>query len=219
MKAWMETRWRLLGLVVFLLIALAVDHRNLSGAGVLTATWFMLTFLAILLGGSGVNSQAPLGAAEGVAGSTQFTISLPVTRLRLFAVRVVAGLVETAGVTVVTAVFLWALFPALRELTAPADFAMLVLTTVLFLIAPYCAHVFFSAWCDEPFSIAYAGFLLILLLLFCHRLSPGVDILRAFGDASPLQTHQLPWTQLAASLTVALSLACTALLVIRRREY
>ncbi len=219
MKAWMETRWRLLALVIYLLIALALDHRNLAGSGVLTATWFMLTVLAILLGGSGVNSQGPLGAAEGVAGSTQFTISLPVTRLRLFGIRVLAGLAETAGVTVVTALFLWAFFPAVRELGAPADFWRLVLTTALFLIAPYCAHVFFSTWCDEPFSIAYAGFLLILLLLFCHRLSPGMDILRAFGQASPLETHRLPWTQLAASLTVALSLACAALLVIRRREY
>jgi hypothetical protein len=219
MKAWLETRWRLLGLAIYLLIALAVNHRNVSGGGVLTAAWFMLTFLAILLGGSGVNSQAPLGAAEGVAGSTQFTISLPVTRLRLFTVRVVIGLAETAAMTVVTAVFLWALSPALREFATPADFARLILTTVLFLVAPYSAHVFFSTWADEPFSIGYAAFLLILLLLLCHHLAPGVDILRAFGPASPLRTHRLPWPQLAASVISALILAFAAFLVVRGREY
>ena len=51
MKAWMETRWRILGLAVYLLIALALKYRNPEGTGVLTTAWFMLTFLAILLGG------------------------------------------------------------------------------------------------------------------------------------------------------------------------
>src|SRR5215471_236165 len=137
MKAWMETRWRLLVLAVYLLIALALNYRKRAGTGVLTTAWFMLTFLAILLGGSGVNSQAPLGLSEGIAGSTQFTISLPVTRLRLLAIRAAVGLVETAAVTALTALLVWALFPATREAETPADFAKLVLTTTLFLIAPY----------------------------------------------------------------------------------
>lgn len=76
---------------------------RLAGAAVFTTAWFMLSFLAILLGGSGVNSQAPLGLSEGITGSTQFTISLPVTRLRLFAIRAAVGLVETAAMTALTA--------------------------------------------------------------------------------------------------------------------
>jgi hypothetical protein len=100
-----------------------------------------------------------------------------------------------------------------------ADFIRLVLTTVLFLFAPYCAHVFFSTWSDEPFSIAYAGFTLVLLLLLCHHLTPALDIIRAFGQASPLQTHKLPWSQLMPSLILAAVLSLAALLVARRREY
>jgi hypothetical protein len=219
MKAWMETRWRLLGLAVYLLIALALNFRNRAGTGVLTTAWFMLTFLAISLGGSGVTSQAPLAFSEGVAGSTQFTISLPVTRLRLLAVRAAVGLVETAAVAALTAFLIWALFPVTRETAAPADFARLVLTTVLFLTAPYCAHVFFSTWSEEPFSLAYAGGSVILLLLLCHQLSPGVDIIRAFGDASPLKTHELPWSQLIPSVIAALILVFAAGSVVRRREY
>ncbi len=219
MKAWMETRWRILGLAVYLLIALALKYRNPAGTGVLTTAWFMLTFLAILLGGSGVNFQAPLGLSEGIAGSTQFTISLPVTRLRLLAIRTAVGLVETAAVTVLTALIVWALFPATREAATPADFTRLVLTTALFLIAPYCAHVFFSTWSEEPFSLAYAGGSLIVLLLLCHHLSPSVDIIRAFGEASPLETHQLPWSQLTPSVVAAVILLLAAGLVVRRSEY
>lgn len=219
MKAWMETRWRILGLAVYLLLALALKYRNPAGAGVLTTAWFMLTFLAILLGGSGVNSQAPLGLSEGIAGSTQFTISLPVTRLRLLAVRAAVGLAETAAVTALTAFLLWALFPATRETTTPADFTRLVLTTILFLTAPCCAHVFFSTWSEEPFSLAYAVGTLILLLLLCHHLTPGVDIIRAFGESSPLETHQLPWSQLTPSLVAAAILLLASGFVVRRREY
>ena len=220
MKAWMETRWRILGLAVYLLIGLAAQVPGTpEAAGILTTAWFMLTLLAVLLGGSGVNSQAPLGLSEGIAGSTQFTISLPVTRLRLLATRAAVGLVETAAVTAITAFLIWALFPATRETTTPADFARLVLTTILFLAMPYCAHVFFSTWSEEPFSLGYAAGSLILLLLLCHHLTPGVDIIRAFGEASPLKTHQVPWSQLTPSVIASLILLLAAGLVVRRREY
>jgi hypothetical protein len=218
-KAWMETRWRLAVLAVYLLIGLALNFGTPAGTSVLTRGWFMLTLLATLLGGSGVNSQAPFVFSEGIAGSTQFTISLPVTRLRLFVVRAAVGLVETAVVTAVTALLTWTLFPALRAIATPADFSRLVLTTILFLMAPYCAHVFFSTWSEEPFSIAYAGCTLLLLLLLCHHLTPGLDIISAFGQASPLQTHRLPWSQLTASVISALALSLAAFLVVRRREY
>ena len=166
-----------------------------------------------------MNSQAPLGLSEGIAGSTQFTISLPVTRLRLLAIRTAVGLAETAAVTALTAFLIWALFPATREATTPADFTRLVLTTILFLTAPCCAHAFFSTWSEEPFSLAYAGGSLILLLLLCHHLTPGVDIIRAFGEASPLKTHQLPWSQLTPTVVAAVILLLAAGLVVRRREY
>ncbi len=219
MKAWMETRWRLLIVAAYLLIALALNFRNPTGTSVLTTAWFMLTFLAILLGGSGVNSQAPLGFSEGVAGSTQFTISLPVTRLRLLAVRAAVGLAEMAAATALAALLIWALLPATRQTASPSDFARLVLGTILFLIAPYCAHVFFSTWAAEPFSLGYAGCTLILLLLLCHRLAPGVDVIRAFGEASPLQTHHMPWSQLAPPVIAGAVLLLGSGMVVRLREY
>jgi hypothetical protein len=219
MKAWMETRWRLLGVAMYLLIALAISSLNPAGTNVLTTLWFMLTFLAISLGGSGVRSQAPLGFSEGLAGSTQFTLSLPVSRLRLLLVRAVAGMVETAAATVAVACLTWALIPNLRQTTAAGDFARLVITTILYLSAPYCAHVFFTTWVEEPYSMAYATFTLILLLLVGHRLAPAMDIVRAFSQASPLLTHRLPWPQLTASVILALILTFAAVQIVRRREY
>jgi hypothetical protein len=219
MKAWMETRWRLLGMVTYLLITLAINYRNHAGPSVLTALWFILTVFAMSLAGAGVKSQAPVGFSEGLAGSTQFTISLPVTRLRLLAVRALFGLAETAVVTVAVGYMTWGLFPTLRETTTLVDFTALVLTTILFLITPYCTHVFFAAWLDEPFSILCAGFTLALLLFLCHHITPGVDIIRAFGQESPLRTHRLPWSQLTASVMLALVLSVAAVRVVQTREY
>jgi hypothetical protein len=219
MKAWMETRWRLLGLVTYLLIALAINYRNHAGPGVLTALWLILTVFAMSLAGSGVKSQAPVGFSEGLAGSTQFTISLPVSRLRLLAVRALFGLAETALVTVAVGCMTWGLFPALRETTTLVDFTGLVLTTILFLIAPYCTHVFFVSWSDEPLSVLCAGFTLALVLFLCHNIAPGVDIIRAFGLASPLRTHRLPWAQLMASVMLALVFSVAAVRVVQTREY
>jgi hypothetical protein len=219
MKAWMETRWRLLGVAMYLLIALAMSSLNPAGTNILTTLWFMLTFLAISLGGSGVRSQAPLGFSEGLAGSTQFTLSLPVSRSRLLVVRAVAGLIETAAATVAVACLTWALIPNLRQTAAPGDFARLVITTILFLSAPYCAHVFFTTWVEEPYSMAYATFTLMLLLFVGHRLAPAMDIVSAFGQASPLLTHRLPWPQLTASMMLALILTIAAVQIVRRREY
>jgi hypothetical protein len=219
MKAWMETRWRLLGVAMYLLFALTISSLNPASANVLTTLWFMLTFLAISLGGSGVRSQAPLGFSEGLAGSTQFTLSLPVSRLRLLLVRAVAGMVETAAATVAVACLTWALIPNLRQTAMPGDFARLVITTILYLSAPYCAHVFFTTWVEEPYSMAYATFTLILLFLIGHRVAPATDIVRAFSQSSPLLTHRLPWPQLTASVILALILAFAAVQIVRRREY
>lgn len=219
MKAWMETRWRLLALVTYLLITLAINCRNDAGPGVLTALWFILTVFAMSLAGSGVKSQAPVGSSEGLAGSIQFTISLPVSRLRLLAVRAFFGLAETAVVTVAVGCMTWGLFPTLRATTTLDDFTRLVLTTILFLIVPYSAHVFFATWLDEPYSILCAGFTLALVLFLCPHITPGVDIIRAFGQASPLRTHRLPWSQLTTSVMLALILSFAAVRVVQMREY
>jgi hypothetical protein len=49
------------------------------------------------------------------------------------------------------------LFPALRASTAPADFAPVLLTTLVWLAGPYCAALLFETLLAEPFSMVIAG--------------------------------------------------------------
>jgi hypothetical protein len=224
MKAWMETRWRLTALAVYLLAALAFNYRSnhaptANPRGMLIMLWMLLTTFVISLGGSGVKSQSPAGFPEGLAGSTQFTIALPVTRRRLLAVRAAFGLLESFAVTIIIAVLTWSLFPSVRATIAPLDFTRAVAATLVFLTVPYCANVFFTTIVDEPLSLMYAGWSVMLILWLLHRIAPPIDIFRAFTQSSPLVTHTFPWPQIAtAFLLAALTLYLTSRLI-QSREY
>jgi hypothetical protein len=222
MKAWLETRWRLVAGFAFSLIWLAVNYRKVTPAtahSMLIMLGVFLAFGTMSLAGSGVKSQSSIGFPEGLAGSTQFTISLPVSRLRLLAVRTAIGLLETLGLAAATGCLAWSLFPSVRAIATPADFAKLFLTAILFMTAAYGAHVLFTTFLDEPVSSVCAGWTLILLLWLLHRIGPAVDIVRAFGQASPLITHRLPWSQLATTAGVALVLFFATVRVVQTREY
>lgn len=222
MKAWLETRWRLLAWFAFSLFFLAANYRTVTPATAqktILVLGMFLTFGAVALAGSGVKSQSSIGFPEGLAGSTQFTISLPVSRLKLLAVRTAVGLLETLGLAAAMGCLAWSFFPPVRAIATPIDFAKLFLTAILFMTAAYGAHVLFTTFMDEPSSSVYAGWMLVLLLWLLHRIGPSVDIVRAFGQASPLITHRLPWWQMATTAGLALVLFLAAIRVVQTREY
>src|SRR5258708_7279695 len=86
MKGWLETRWRLIGLIgmpaTLLAIKYSARHDPQTASPVLLLMWLSLSGAMFLMAGSGVKSQAPphISFPEGLAGSTQFPISLPVRR-------------------------------------------------------------------------------------------------------------------------------------------
>jgi hypothetical protein len=225
MKAWLETRWRLAALFAYPLIFMALNYQSRNTAPtariqpLLVLLWLVLSCFVMTLAGSGVRSQSPIGFPEGLAESTQFTMALPVSRLKLLAVRAGVGMFETLVATVVIACLVWRLFPSVRAGATPADFARLVLTTLLWLALPYCAALFFQSLLAEPLSLMCAGWMLTLVVWLLHRIAPAVAILRAFGSESPLNTHRVPWSQMATSAVIALILFWATVRVVQRREY
>ncbi|HEY1338015.1 MAG TPA: hypothetical protein VGF59_10920 [Bryobacteraceae bacterium] len=225
MKGWLETRWRLIGLIGGPPILLAIkysarDDPRTAGA-VLLLMWLSLSCAMPLMAGSGVKSQAPthISFPEGLAGSTQFTIALPISRKLLVFVRAGIGLFEAFVATVIVAVAVWELFPSVSRSIAPSDFVRLALTTLLWLPLPYCAALLFQAFLAEPLNFFPAGYGLTFLLWLLHKISPAVDVIRAFGAESPLLTHRLPLTQLATAELLAVSLLLAAVWAVQRREY
>jgi hypothetical protein len=172
-----------------------------------------------MLAGSGVKSQSNIGFPEGLAGSTQFTISLPVSRMRLLGVRAAFGMLETAGAAVAIYCLTWGLFPVIRSNVSLADFARLLVANILCLTVPYFAAVFFGTFVDEPLNMNFAGWAIVLLLWLAHHVAPSVDIILVYGAASPVLTHRLPWSQIAASAGIAAALFFAAVRVVQTREY
>jgi hypothetical protein len=134
------------------------------------------------------------------------------------AVRAAVGLMETAAVTVIAACAVWNLFPALRASTAPADFAPVLLTTLVWLAGPYCATLLFETLLAEPFSMVIAGWAFCCSVALAY-IAPLVDVVPTFGQASPLITHRLPWPQIATSASVSLILFVAAVRIVQTREY
>src|SRR5262245_56900838 len=126
MKAWLETRWRLLITIVALAVTMLSNYlsRNpgaRNARSLLLILGSLLAFGALQLAGSGAKSQAPIGFSEGLAGSTQFTLSLPVSRLRLLAVRAGFGLLEMMALTIIVFGAAWSQMDWVRGVGAPAD--------------------------------------------------------------------------------------------------
>jgi hypothetical protein len=94
-----------------------------------------------------------------------------------------------------------------------------LLITLVWLTGPYCSAFLFETLLAEPFSMVIAGLGFGLMLWLLHHIAPAVDVIRAFGQASPLITHQLPWSQMATSAIVALILFVAAVRIVQTREY
>jgi hypothetical protein len=222
-KGWLETRWRLTNVFVLSAFFLAISYEGRQNPHtarvVLLLIWLVLSCMVMTLAGSGVKSQSSIGFPQGLAESTQFTISLPVSRMALLAVRAGVGLLETFAATVTIAWMAWELFPTIPANMPLADFVRLALTTLLWLPLPYCAALLFEAFVVEPLSFVLAGWTLTLLLWLLHNISPTVDVIRAFGQASPLLTHRLPLSQLATADLLAATILLGAVWVVRRHEY
>ena len=224
-NGWLQTRWRFLGVFGLAAVVLAINYQTRNNprtvGSLLVLMWGLLSSAVIMLAGSGVKSQATthISFPEGLAQSTQFTISLPVSRKLVLFVRAGIGLFEAFAATAIIAFAVWELFPTISAGITPADFVRLSLATLLWLPLPYCAALLFQALLPEPSQFFCAGYGLTLLLWLLHKISPAVDVVRAFGAASPLVTHRLPVSQLATAVLLAATLLLVSLWAVRQREY
>jgi hypothetical protein len=165
-KAWIETRWRLAAAFVLPAAILCVNiGSSHSETNPITGIAWLLLVSPVFLAGCGVIPQAPFGFPDGLAGSVYFTLSLPVSRLRLFAVRAVVGYVEIVGLVLLFACLSWLLFPSVQSGTSLFDLSKFVLAGLAFLAVLYSTALFFSVFVPDPFP-GMATILLIVGMLF-----------------------------------------------------
>jgi ABC-2 type transport system permease protein len=229
-KSWLETQFRLLftlGVVGFWLIVFFLMRNIAPPPGAKPAAMFALvatTQMVVMFtwpAGAGIATQPAFQEMKGLFGSTQYTLSLPVSRLRLLAVRAGIGWLE---MTVSIAVFcggMWLVAPVKTGSVTAKEMSEYVLVLVVCSSSPYCMSVLFATLLDEMWRMK-AGTIAFTALWALSSLAPlpaSVDIIRAMGDGSPLVAHTIPWTAMAFSLALSAVLFFASLKIVQGREY
>ena len=225
-KGWLETRYRLLFALGFVAFFLILQHKPATTQqGIFAFAQFstpvFVVMICALLAGAGVVTQPSFVASKGIHGSTLFTLSLPVSRLRLMSVRAGIGWLEGMGVIGVLCCGLWLLSPAIRAMVGPGVMLQYGVALIGCSSAIYALSVLLGTFLDEQWRTW--GTMLIsvgLWWLSAHTSLPVfLDIFRAMGKGSPLMAHTMPWNAIGFSLLLAVVLFFAALRVVRAREY
>ena len=187
----------------------------------------LFTLLVIVLGLGGVLQER----AQGTAG---FTLSLPVSRQRLVAVRAAMGLAQVAALALLPALLIPLLSPFFGEVFS---FALALQLSVLWAgcgMLMFALAFFFSAVLPGAYSpaiVSIAGLVLYSMLgrLPLVKQHPAVDLFETMRGAQLSILHgeaslatfaaPLPWLALGLYALVTLGLVSAACSIIARRDF
>jgi len=227
-KGWLETRIRLLMSFAFgacyCIGIRAIPSGPAPGKPILGVA-IMMTIAAamfsIMLSGAGIATQPSFQATKGLHGSTLFTLSLPVSRFRLLAVRARLGWLEMAGVSAAMCCAMWFLFPPLRATATPEDMIKYAVALIVCGSGLYAIPVLLATFLDDQWRMSGSGIVFGALWWLSNHtpLPASANVFRAMGELSPLIAHAMPWAAMAVSAGLAAVLFFAALKIVQRREY
>src|ERR1700730_13866465 len=251
-KSWLETRWRfVIGLVLLVLSAAVsviaypplvkllplVPTVEVSGElgrrikeaadlmrdyrGYVWSQWLrqsmtqLLTLFAVLLGTGGLLSQAPRGGA-------MLTLSLPVSRNRVLAVRAATGLAELLALAFVPPLLFPMLSPAVGETYGIGDAlvhgaCLFIAGAVVFSLAFLLSTVFTDVW--RPALIAGGA---AAVLGLCEPFFPDMGRYSLFGIMDGevyFRGGGLPWLGLFASAAASAAMLFAATRNVARQDF
>lgn len=251
-KSWLETRWRfLIGLALLACAAAAtvfayprlrelvplVSPADAGGElgrriresielardyrGYVWSQWFAQqlgrgwTLLAVLLGTGGLVTQTARGGAL-------FTLSLPVSRRRLVAVRAATGLAELVVLGFVPSLVLVALSPAIGEAYSTGDAlihsaCLVVAGSVFFGLASLLSTVFSDVWRPSLITLGVA-----VVLGLSEQVLGGMSRFSVFTVMSAeryFRGGDVPWLGLVASAAISAALLHCAAANIARQDF
>ncbi|MGD0799397.1 MAG: hypothetical protein ABR910_16900 [Acidobacteriaceae bacterium] len=228
-KGWLETRLRLLFSVALLSLLLYLMSRTPHGAAHGVAPVFLQTtvptFMAVfcaMLAGAGIATQPAFQLTKGLHGSMLFTLSLPVTRLRLLAVRAAIGWLELAAMIGFLCCAIWLAIPLVRTTVTPFAMCEYAATLIVCLSSVYFLSVLLATFLEDQWRVqgtmlVYGGWWWVYL----HHASlpASTNIFQAMGKASPLFSQTMPWPAMVFSLALSAVFFVASLRVVQTREY
>jgi hypothetical protein len=181
----------------------------------------IVMWAVIFLAGAGIATQSSLRATKGLHGSMMFTVSLPVSRLRLVAVRAAIGWLEAACLIGLLCACLWHFSAVLKEIATPME--MLEQAGVLFVCSSviYFLSVALATFLEEQWRIWITMIAMLAFFLTSVKFSlpAQVDLLKAMGRGSPLVVHTVPWGAMTFAAGLSVVLFGVAVTIARMREY
>jgi ABC-type transport system involved in multi-copper enzyme maturation permease subunit len=249
-KAWIDTRWRcLIGLAVLLLSAMgtvfgyqlvsskALDISSPQGSGMVAAAirealelsrtfkgyvWLnafsqnlsqLATLFAILLGAGALRSEAP---------GTLYTLSLPFSRRALMTTRAATGLAELLAMTMVSALAIAVLAPAIGERYPVVD--ALVHGVCLFAgTAVFFSLTFLlSTWFPDPWRPPIIACGIAVVIAMIETLFSGVaplGIYHVIHGESYFRGNGIPWLGLLVVVALSAVLLRLAIATIERQDF
>lgn len=231
-KAWLETRFRLLFslAVMSFLLVFSYSTRNVPpvpggrspivGIAMFSIPSFVVV-MCTMLAGAGIITQPSFQAAKGLHGSTLFTLSLPVSRFRLLAVRAGLGWVEMAGAIGVLCCGMWLASSQLRGAATAVEMFEYAETLIACASTLYFLSVMMATFLDDQWRVwgTMIGSAVLWWLSTHTPLPASMNIFQAMGEDSPLVAHTMPWLAMTFSLGLAAILFFLAFQVVQRREY
>ena len=228
-KAWLETRLRLwiaLGWMSFLFVFVALrtvapqpETNPVLGLSLMMGSF--VTVMCTWFAGSGIASQGSFQFLKGLHGSTQYTLSLPVSRLRLLTIRAALGWLLMASMIGIFCCGVWLVAPLLTARAALRDIVEYAVTVIACASAFYFLSMLLATFLDDQWRCWATMIVCVAIwgLPYAMQVPRYADIFRAMGERSPLVTHAMPWPVMAFSLALAAVWFSAALQVARSREY
>jgi hypothetical protein len=229
-KSWLETRIKTLMMVAFavfpIILAALTPHiakpasppsvAEAESAVGFYAMYYLL--VPVALAGSGIKTQSAQ-MKKGLHGSMYFTLSLPVSRVRLFATRAGLGMLEAVGILAIAPCAVWIMFVEPADHVSHSDLFAFWLTLSVCASGFYFLGVLLSTYLDDLLQSWISMFVVVFLrwLLSAVPLPAPVNIFRAV--VSPLFKHSFPWASMGISLCAAAILCLASLRVVQTREY
>jgi len=223
-KGWLETRL----IFVFVLWVFAVNlgadliqasRMPMKASDLVMSMLLIWVFFPAMLAGNGIRTAKVFRPSAGTHRSMYFTLSLPVSRVRLLAVRVGVGLLETLIIDIAVVIAMMALFPVLRNASNFEDAILYIVALVAYTFALYSFSTLWAALLEGAGRV-WGTFLLVIAMrwVVAHSLR-GLDILGGIAGGAPLLTHTLPWVALVVLFGLTVLFLAGAWKVVDSKEY
>lgn len=220
-KAWLETRWRFVFMIVstalFWLPRYMGAPTQKGWVGVAMGITLLNCMSALYLAGSGINSQTTYSALSGFHGSMLFTLSLPVSRQRLFFARAGFGAMESCAYIVMTT----ALIPLFQPDASLYQLLLYGARAVVCSLALYALSAFLSCILDEMWQFTGAILILGILAMLQFRFAAisFFSPLRGMSLLSCPLTASTPWAPMLTLVVCVVVLLFASVGVLERKEF